>query len=122
MEILLILGIVVVVMLVWINILATIAVRCDHTLEPFQKNVQLLLVWLIPIFGASIVLRLVFDHSPEAIPKAWIPWPLKNLIFGKQIKSNKNRDDNELDTYPGSTRSGNNYGGSASNNEGGGGD
>ena len=99
MEILLIIGIITVVALVWLNLLATLAVRHDNTLEPFQKTAQLFIVWLVPLFGASIVLRLVFDHSPDAIPLSWIPWPFKGLIASKSIKPNKIRDDNEIDYY-----------------------
>jgi uncharacterized membrane protein YcgQ (UPF0703/DUF1980 family) len=121
MVILVIISVLFVALLVWINILASIAVHHDHTLETFQKNAQFIIIWLIPIFGASFVLRLVFDHSPEAIPKTWIPWPLKSLIYGKPIKAYKNRDDHEIDTYPGRSRSNSDFGGDASGGDGGGG-
>lgn len=75
----------------------TLAIKYDHTLDRFQKLSQLLFVWLIPIFGASFVIHLVYDHSPEAIPKNWIPWPFKTLIYGKPIKRNNNRDNNEME-------------------------
>jgi len=81
--------------LIWLNILATIAIRCDQTLERFQRTAQLIFVWVIPFLGASIVIRIVYEHSPETIPRSWIPWPFKSLIYGLPIKSNPLRDDRE---------------------------
>lgn len=89
----------------YLNALATFAIRYDHSLEKVQKIGQMVFVWLIPFLGASFVLHLVFDHSPEAIPKSWIPWPFKSLIYGKSIKSNRNRDDNEVDAISGRNNS-----------------
>ena len=85
---------------VWLNVLATLAVNHDRTLEPFQKYAQLAIVWLVPLIGSGFVLHLVFDHSPGAIPKFWIPWPFETLIFGKKFTPNRNRYDRELDVYP----------------------
>lgn len=101
MELLLGFGVLAGLMLLWLNALATLAIKHDHTLAPFQKIAQLIFVWLIPFLGASVVLHIVYDHSPEAIPKAWIPWPFKNLIYGKPIKPNRDRDDREVDVFPG---------------------
>ncbi len=79
----------------WLNILATIAVRYDRTLDVLQKNSQTVFLWLVPIFGGVIVLHLVWDHYPDAIPKSWIPWPFKKIIYGKSQPTNRNRNDNE---------------------------
>ena len=73
--------------LLWLNFLASLAIRHDHILEKVQVIGQLLFVWLIPYFGAVFVLKLVYEHSPEAIPKAWIPWPFKNIVFGVPIRN-----------------------------------
>ncbi len=35
----------------------------------------------IPYLGAGLVLYLVCSHSPDAIPKALVPWPLSVIIF-----------------------------------------
>ena len=37
----------------------------------------------------SVIFRI--PAFTNAIPKGWIPWPFSALIFGKPIKSNKNR-------------------------------
>jgi len=80
---------------VWLNTLASIAIRCDKDLEPFQRVAQFIFVWVVPYVGASIVLRIVYEHSPNTIPRKWIPWPFKNLIYWPLIKSNPLRDDRE---------------------------
>jgi len=86
-------GVLATVLLVWLNGLATIAIKYDHSLKPFSRLAQYFIVWVIPFIGASTVLYFVFEHSPEAIPRSWIPWPFKTMIFGTPIDPNKNRDD-----------------------------
>ena len=89
------------VLVIWLNLLATIAVKYDYTLAPFQKNAQILFVWVLPVIGASFILRLVFEHSPNAIPKSWIPWPFKSLVYSKAVNHGSSRDENERDVYTG---------------------
>ena len=91
MEIVGIISITAIFILLWLNFIATISAKYDHDLNTFQRNAQYLIIWLLPFFGASIVLFFVYQHSPDAIPKAWIPWPFKAFIFGTKIKPNKNR-------------------------------
>ena len=91
MELLLILSVISIVIILWLNLLATISVKYDHELTSFQRNSQYIIIWFIPFLGASTVIFFVYQHSPNAIPKGWIPWPFKALIFGTQIKSNKNK-------------------------------
>lgn len=91
MELLIILSITSIAIILWLNLLAIISVKYDHELNSFQRNSQYIIIWLIPILGASTVLFFVYEHSPNAIPKGWIPWPFKSLIFGTPIKENKNR-------------------------------
>jgi ABC-type iron transport system FetAB permease component len=79
----------------WLSFIGTIAARLDSTLDPFQKKAQIIIVWLIPFIGASLIIFLVNQHSPEVIPRNLIPWPFKNLIFGKPRARNKDRDNNE---------------------------
>ena len=93
-------GVLLILIVIWLNILASMAVYCDKTLTPFQRYSQWAIVWLFPLLGASFVLHLVYDHSPEAIPENWIPWPFKGLIFGKQIRRNKNRSESEFGDLP----------------------
>ena len=93
MEILIGLAVAFCFILLWLNALATLAIKYDHTLVQFQKVAQFIFVWIIPFIGAGVVLRIVYEHSPETIPRNWIPWPFKNLIYGNPVKLNRNRDD-----------------------------
>ena len=77
---------------IYLNALATLGIVYDHELSSFQKISQLLFVWLVPIFGAAFILFLVYQHSPNGIPRSWIPWPISWLIFGKVPEPNKNRE------------------------------
>ena len=79
----------------WLNSLGTIAAKYDRTLDSFQRKAQLVIVWAVPFFGAALVLYLVAQHSPEAIPSKLVPWPFKSLIYGKVRPGHKYRDDNE---------------------------
>jgi len=99
MEILLFISGVSFLILLWLNAIATIAIKYDQTLESFQKKAQTVFVWLIPFVGSSFVLHMVFQHSPEAIPKKLIPWPFKQAIYGKRANSNLNPEENEIDGY-----------------------
>jgi len=42
--------------IVFLNVLATVAVRRDEFSEPLQKVVQVSLIWIIPLLGALLVL------------------------------------------------------------------
>lgn len=98
MEILLVaIAVLAAVILLWLNALATLAVKYDHTLDKIQKITQSFIVWLIPFLGAGLILHLVVEHYPQAIPRSWIPWPFRKMIYGAPRKPNKNRDENEID-------------------------
>lgn len=60
MEVLL--ALVALVVPLWLNVKATLAVRRDSLSDPSQKRAQLLLVWLLPLIGAVIVLAV---HRPK---------------------------------------------------------
>lgn len=90
MEMLAIIAIFFISVLLWLNILASISLRYDQTLDSFQKKAQAIFVWLIPFIGASFVLRMVYDHSPDAIPTKLIPWPFKRIIYGPPDKRDSN--------------------------------
>ena len=98
-------GIYLLICAVWLNIIATISVRHDSTLQTGQRIAQYLFVWVIPFFGASFIIHLIFDHSPEIIPRNWIPWPFKKLIYGKEIEPNKNRTEENEDIINAAGRS-----------------
>jgi len=98
-------------MLVWMNFLATIAVKFDYTLSSLQKITQTIFVWVLPFFGAGMVLHLMHGHYPEAIKSYWIPWPFKKMILGRREKQNPYRDENDSDVYLGKRYSGRDSGG-----------
>ncbi|MCG8429293.1 MAG: hypothetical protein MI754_18225 [Chromatiales bacterium] len=79
----------------WLALLGSVAARYDSTLDPFQRKAQMAIAWLIPFFGAALVLHLVQQHSPDAIPRSLMPWPFRSLIYGKPRPRHKERDDNE---------------------------
>ncbi len=79
----------------WLSFIGTVAVKCDNTLDPFQQNAQILVVWFFPFIGASLIIYLVNRHAPEAIPHYLIPGLFRNIVFEGSISKNKNRDDNE---------------------------
>jgi hypothetical protein len=79
----------------WITVLGVIAAKYDRTLDSFQKKAQIIISIVIPIFGPALVLYLVNQHSPEVIPKAMVPWPLRKLVFGHVYPRNPHRDENQ---------------------------
>ncbi len=95
METLLVIGVVLAaLMLLWVNGLASIALRYDHSLNTFQKVAQGIVVWALPYFGAIIILHLVFQHMPGVIPISWIPWPFKSMVHGTEKKRQRTNDNN----------------------------
>jgi uncharacterized membrane protein YgcG len=108
-------GIIAVSFWLWISILSILCLFLDPDLEPIQRWGQMLIVILIPYFGASIILKLVNDHSPEVIDRFYIPWPFRNLVLDKPLRhsgSGHNREE-----VPGS-HSGSLHGGSGSGGSG----
>ena len=72
--------------ILYFNILASIVIYFDKGLTRFQRYAQSFIVWCVPLVGATYVLHLLFKTSPKTIPRSWIPWPFKNLIYGPPIK------------------------------------
>ncbi len=71
---------------IYFNILALIVIYYDKSLTQYQKIAQTLIIWLVPVVGAAYVLHLLFKVSPKTIPRSWILWPFKNLVYGPPIK------------------------------------
>ena len=91
---LIIIGVALIIWL-WLVVVAIVALKYDNTLETFQRNTQIIIVLIVPFFGSALIIHLVKEHYPEAIPEALIPWPFKSLIYGKAVPGNKNKDNNE---------------------------
>lgn len=85
----------VIIMLLWLNILATASVYRDTTIEKTQCKYQAIFIWLFPFIGALVFLHLVHKHSPEAISTSLIPWPFKKMISVQCVRSNQNCDDSD---------------------------
>lgn len=86
---------VVVIMLLWLNILATVSVYRDTTINKAQCKYQAIFIWLLPFIGALVFLHLVHKHSPAALSTSLIPWPFNKIVSGHSIRSNQNRDDSD---------------------------
>lgn len=87
------------IIFVYLNLLATLVIRHGDILPTAQIKAQLLFVWLIPFVGASLVLYFMFRLAPDVIPRSWIPWPFRTIIYAKPIKANKNREERERRNY-----------------------
>ena len=86
---------IVAILLLWLNIIATLAICKDSTIEKYQRKYQIAIVWLIPLIGSLIFLHLVHSHSPEALSTSLIPWPFKKIIKGKAYSANQNPDNSD---------------------------
>lgn len=75
----------------YLNVLASLVVRYCHHLTRLQRIAQAIIVWGLPLVGAGLVLHLLYLDAPKVLPRAWIPWPFKKMIYGEPIKPNKNR-------------------------------
>lgn len=80
--------------LIGLNILASLAIRYDYTQDESQAIFPLIFVWSVPYFGAYFVLKIIYEYTPDIIPKYWIPWPFKHVIYGYTIKHKNGRADN----------------------------
>ncbi|WP_415891363.1 hypothetical protein ACMXYV_08615 [Neptuniibacter sp. SY11_33] len=71
----------------WISAIAILCLFLDPDLEIVQRWGQTFAVVLLPLIGASLVLKLVNDHSPEVIRKFYIPWPFNLLVLDTELLS-----------------------------------
>jgi hypothetical protein len=89
MDVLLVvLSLAAVVMWFWISLLAILCVVLDPDLDKIQRWGQTLVVVLIPFIGASFILKLVNEHSPEVVARFYIPWPFRNMVLDKKLTQN----------------------------------
>lgn len=95
MEIILTLSVLIGLVVLWVNIGATVALSRDDTLESIQRWAQGVFVWVVPLLGGLTVLHLIASHFPEAVPRWVAIWPLKKLGGGEGNAPNSNRNENE---------------------------
>lgn len=67
----------VVLIVVVLNLMATISLIRTNGLTRFQKIAQGVVVWMLPFVGAFLVLHLIGQSDRAAIPE-WIPDPAIN--------------------------------------------
>ncbi len=84
-----------VVLWLWMSIIACLALRRDDSLTTVQKAAQAIFAIVVPLFGAMVVLHLVYQHHPEVVSKSLVPWPIRTVIFGGSIPANTLRDERE---------------------------
>lgn len=85
--------------LLWLNVIATLAICKGTTIEKSQRKYQITFVWLVPLIGSLIFLHLVLKHCPEEISTLLIPWPFKKIIKVRTIPANQNREDYDHGVY-----------------------
>jgi len=75
--VLLAVGAFVALIVIMANAMATVALIRTSGLTRFQKIAQGVIVWMLPIVGASLILHLIGQSDRAAIPQ-WIPDPAIN--------------------------------------------
>ena len=86
---LIVISIAVLLLLLYLNFLASICLILDPDIEPIQKWGQLIFAWVVPFIGAPTVLHLVFHHSPEVVKRFYIPRPFRGMVLGKALRKSK---------------------------------
>ena len=58
---------------IYLSLMATVAILRSDMLTTGQKVAQTAIAWLIPILGARLVIHLLSEQDIEAIPQRWVP-------------------------------------------------
>ncbi|MFT6388320.1 MAG: hypothetical protein ACJAUP_001698 [Cellvibrionaceae bacterium] len=74
-------------LVVWLSIISTVAVIKDKYLDTFQATGQLIFCWLMPIVGATFVLKTILEYDPDIVNKKLIPWSFGSIVFSKETQS-----------------------------------
>ncbi|PCJ16152.1 MAG: hypothetical protein COB04_11420 [Gammaproteobacteria bacterium] len=82
------------IIIVYWNIVASIALVKTDELEKFQKVVQGALVWLVPILGSFVVIRLISEYDLDAFRSKFIPEIFQGWI-GRAHRSQERADSRE---------------------------
>jgi hypothetical protein len=70
-----------VIVFFWLNILASIVLIADNIMSFNEKRNQLITAWLVPYIAASFILHMNIDCGSKSIPKSWVPFGFKKLIY-----------------------------------------
>ena len=68
---------------IYLDTLAILCLFLDPELQSIQRWGQTIIVIIFPYLGASFILSLVNQHSPQVIRHFYIPWPFNRLILNK---------------------------------------
>jgi hypothetical protein len=76
----------------YLAVLATIVIRWDREASSGSRVGQLLVTWLLPFVGASLVLYVAQDQSPDLLARLPIPWPFRGMLRNPPPVLNKDAD------------------------------
>ncbi|GAA3917140.1 hypothetical protein [Litoribacillus peritrichatus] len=60
-------------LVIYLNVMCSIALYRTDDLEKVQKLAQALIVWFVPILGPFFILRLIHSFDESSIPSRWFP-------------------------------------------------
>jgi hypothetical protein len=81
------------VVAVYLAIMTTVATVRDRDSTLGIKIARLAFVWLVPVLGPLLALRVLREYAPSLVPTAAIPWPLRGAVTGHPLGANPSRDD-----------------------------
>jgi len=102
---------------IYLDIVATVSLWQTISLERFQKIAQAVIVWIIPYFGAWLVLYLLARDEPEAVPAHLVGSAILGIYLVPGIRS---LDSDPVENAPGAGESADFGGDSGGDGDGGG--
>lgn len=84
MNYVLIIFVLFVLVAIYLNIVSTVALLKTDVLEKPQRIAQIIISWVIPIFGSLFVLHILVSTDTECLKPKWLIWPFRSIIFGKK--------------------------------------
>jgi len=65
---------------VLLDVIATVALIRATELRRWQKVIQAIFVWTVPVLGANLVVRFLAESEPSAVSVRWIPNETINAV------------------------------------------
>ncbi|MCL1142717.1 hypothetical protein [Shewanella gaetbuli] len=88
---------IVILILSYLNIIASVIVVKDMATKPAIKAARLAFIWLIPVVGCILTLRFTFQEHETAIHKKCLPRFMTYWVYDESTtKANPLKDDNDL--------------------------